>query len=272
MKNLFKEYLSRLIKESYSFFSTSNVQKIELKERIKHLSVLHISLNKKSKPLLKNISFGIDRGESLALVGDMESGKSALSNLLISLYAPSEGEILINEKYNLKEISIKSLEKKITYFNYKENLFSNTIAKNIAYNQEFNEEKIKEALKKVHLWEFVKELNNGIHTMLMQKGKSLSEIQKQQMTLARLLYNEPDVLILDEISSSLHPKEQALIQKILKELKSKTITITVTEELNNIKDSDVILVFKEGKIVCRGQHKDLIQECEEYQKLAKVLI
>jgi len=150
--------------------------------------------------------------------------------------------------------------------------YCSAIANNIAYNQEFNEEKIKEALKKVHLWEFVKELNNGIHTMLMQKGKSLSEIQKQQMTLARLLYNEPDVLILDEISSSLHPKEQALIQKILKELKSKTITITVTEELNNIKDSDVILVFKEGEIVCRGQHKDLIQECEEYQKLAKVLI
>jgi subfamily B ATP-binding cassette protein MsbA len=272
MKNLFKEFLSKFIKESYSFFSMNSVDKITLKEEIKHLSVLHISVAKSNQPLLKNISFGIDRGESLALVGDSTSGKSFIRDLLLSLSTSSEGAIVINDKYNIKDINIKSLEKKITYFNYQENLFTNTIAKHITYTQEFNKAKVKEALKKVHLWKFVEELNNGIDTMLIQKGKQLSELQKQQLTLAHLLYKEPDVLIIDEMNSSLHPKEEALIQRILKELKSELITITVTEKLNNIKNFDAILVFKEGQIICRGQHEDLIHECEEYQKLAKVLI
>jgi subfamily B ATP-binding cassette protein MsbA len=107
--------------------------------------------------------------------------------------------------------------------------------------------------------------------MLTENGNNLSGGQRQRIALARAIYKEPDILILDEATSALDNKSEALIQKALEALKHEMITITVAHRLSTIENSDAILVFKEGEIVCRGQHKDLINECEEYQKLAKVL-
>ncbi|CAA6803124.1 MAG: Phospholipid-lipopolysaccharide ABC transporter [uncultured Sulfurovum sp.] len=246
--------------------------KTELKEQIKHLSVMNTSLKYDDKIALNNISVGVDRGESIALVGDSGAGKSSLVNLLVRFYDPSEGEIVINEKYNTKDLTLESLHKKVAYVTQRIYIFNDTIAQNIAYGQEFSEEKVKEALKKAHALDFIEELDDGINTMLTENGNNLSGGQRQRIALARAIYKEPDVLILDEATSALDNKSEALIQKALEALKHEMITITVAHRLSTIENSDAILVFKDGEIVCRGQHEDLINDCEEYQKLAKVLV
>lgn len=245
--------------------------KVELKEKIKHLSIVNTSLNYGDKKALDNVSAGADKGESIALVGDSGAGKSSLVNLLVRFYDPSSGEININEKYNLNDLTLESLHQKIAYVTQRIYIFNDTIAQNIAYGQEFSKERVIEALKKAHALEFVESLENGIDTMLTENGNNLSGGQRQRIALARALYKEPDILILDEATSALDNKSEVLIQQALEALKSEMITITVAHRLSTIENSDAILVFKEGKIVCRGQHFDLINECEEYRKLAKVL-
>ncbi|RUM69690.1 MAG: ABC transporter ATP-binding protein [Sulfurovum sp.] len=245
---------------------------IELKEPIKHISILHTSLSYGDKIALKNVSAGVDRGESIALVGDSGAGKSSLVSLLVRFYEPSEGEILINEKYNIKDLTLSSLHQRIAYVTQRIYIFNDTIAQNIAYGQEFDEQRVIEALKKAYAFEFIEQLEDGIHTMLSENGNNLSGGQRQRIALARAIYKEPDVLILDEATSALDNKSEALIQKALEELKPNIITITVAHRLSTIENSDAILVFKKGEIICRGQHEDLINECKEYQKLAKVLV
>ena len=245
---------------------------IELNEPIKHISIMHTSLSYGNKLALNNISAGADHGESIALVGDSGAGKSSLVNLLVRFYDPSEGEIIINDKYNIKDLTLKSLHQKVAYVTQRIYIFNDTIAQNIAYGQEFEEQRVTEALEKAHALEFIEELDDGINTMLTENGNNLSGGQRQRIALARAIYKKPDVLILDEATSALDNKSEALIQKALEALKLEMITITVAHRLSTIENSDAILVFKEGQIICRGQHEDLINECEEYQKLAKVLI
>jgi subfamily B ATP-binding cassette protein MsbA len=245
---------------------------MEIREQINHISILNTSLNYGDKIALNSVSAGVDRGESIALVGDSGAGKSSLVNLLVRFYDPSEGDIIINEKYNIKELTLSSLHQRVAYVTQRIYIFNDTIAQNIAYGQEFDEKKVINALKKAYALEFIEQLKDGIHTMLSENGNNLSGGQRQRIALARAIYKEPDVLILDEATSALDNKSEALIQKAIEELKPNMMTITVAHRLSTIENSDAILVFKEGKIICRGQHEDLINECQEYQKLAKVLV
>ena len=243
-----------------------------LKEKIKQLSVLHVSLNYKDKVALNNISLGAESGETIALVGDSGAGKSSLVNLLVRFYDPSSGEILVNKERNIQSLSLKSLHSKIAYVTQRIYIFNDTIAQNIAYGGVYDEKKVINALKQAYALEFIEKLENGIHTMLTENGNNLSGGQRQRIALARAIYKEPDILILDEATSALDNKSEALIQKALEELKPNMITIVVAHRLSTIEHADAILVFKDGEIICRGQHEDLIVECQEYQKLAKVLV
>jgi subfamily B ATP-binding cassette protein MsbA len=119
--------------------------------------------------------------------------------------------------------------------------------------------------------EFVEKLDEGIDTLLFENGNNLSGGQRQRIALARALYKEPSVLILDEATSALDNKSEVLIQKALDSLKDEMITITVAHRLSTIENSDTILVFRGGEIVCCDTHQNLLKECLEYQKLAKIL-
>ncbi|MCH9741477.1 MAG: ABC transporter ATP-binding protein/permease [Epsilonproteobacteria bacterium] len=243
---------------------------IELKEPITKLSFENISLAYGEKSALNRVSITMQKGKSIALVGDSGAGKSSFVNLLVRFYDPSEGKILVNSE-DYTNLTLSSLHKKIAYVTQRIYIFNDTIAQNVAYGEELDEKRVIEALKKAHALEFVENLESGVETVLTESGNNLSGGQRQRIALARALYKEPDVLILDEATSALDNKSEVLIQKALEALKEEMITITVAHRLSTIENSDTILVFKQGEIVCQDTHQSLLENCEEYQKLAKVL-
>lgn len=241
-----------------------------LKKNIESIVLENVSLNYESTPALREISLEAKKGDSIALVGDSGAGKSSLVNLLVRFYDPSSGKILINNK-NSKDFTLTSLHQKIAYVTQRIYIFNDSIAANVAYGEEIDEKRVINALEKAYAMEFISKLDDGIHTLLSESGDNLSGGQRQRIALARALYKNPDILILDEATSALDNKSEALIQKALHELKSEMITFTVAHRLSTIEDSDTILVFQEGKIICRGSHQTLLQECPTYQKLSRNL-
>ncbi|RUM71404.1 MAG: ABC transporter ATP-binding protein, partial [Sulfurovum sp.] len=228
-----------------------------------------VSLKYDNTMALNSVSIDIKKGDSIALVGDSGAGKSSFVNLLVRFYDPSSGEILINGELN-KNLTLSSLHKSIAFVTQRIYIFNDTIARNVAYGEEVDYSRVKEALSKAHALEFVDKLEHGVDTLLSENGNNLSGGQRQRIALARALYKNPTVLILDEATSALDNKSELLIQKALEALKSEMITITVAHRLSTIENADTILVFKDGKIVCRDTHLALLEYCEEYRKLAKV--
>ena len=243
---------------------TSGEKKLEAK--ITSIIFQNVSLKYQNKIALKNISFEIKKGQTIALVGDSGAGKSSFVNLLIRFYDPCTGKILINH-INNKELTFNSLHKNIAYVTQRIYIFNDTVANNIAYGEEFNKKRIIDALQKAYALEFVDKLEKGIDTILSESGNNLSGGQRQRIALARALYKQPSVLILDEATSALDNKSETLIQKALLELKDKIITITVAHRLSTIESADTILVFKDGTIICSDTHQNLLEKCEEYKKL-----
>lgn len=242
----------------------------ELTEDIKTITFQDISLVYEDKPALTDISLEIKRGQSIALVGNSGAGKSSLVNLLVRFYDPSKGKILMNHT-DYKTFTLTSLHKKIAYVTQRIYIFNDTIISNVAYGEEIDEARAREALKKAYAMEFVEKLENGIYTKLSENGNNLSGGQRQRIALARALYKKPDVLILDEATSALDNTSEALIQKALHALKKEMITFTVAHRLSTIEDSDTILVFEKGNIICQGSHHALLENCPSYQKLSSQL-
>jgi subfamily B ATP-binding cassette protein MsbA len=242
----------------------------ELDRDIEQIIFKDVSLKYSDNLALQSISIDINRGDSIALVGDSGAGKSSFVNLLVRFYDPSSGEILINDEVN-KNLTLSSLHKNIAFVTQRIYIFNDTIAQNVAYGEEFDYNRVIEALSKAYALEFVDKLENGVETILSENGNNLSGGQRQRIALARALYKNPAVLILDEATSALDNKSEVLIQKALEALKKDMITITVAHRLSTIESADTILVFKNGEILCRDTHKKLLQNCDEYRKLAKVL-
>ena len=241
-----------------------------LTEPIESISFKNVSLSYGGTKALDNISISAKKGVSIALVGDSGAGKSSFVNLLVRFYDSDEGNIMINNK-NIKDLTLPSLHQKIAYVTQRIYIFNDSIAANVAYGKDIDENQVNIALHKAYAMEFIEKLDNGIHTQLSENGNNLSGGQRQRIALARALYKNPDVLILDEATSALDNKSEALIQEALKALKDEMITFTVAHRLSTIVEADKILVFNEGKIVCKGTHTSLLDECETYRKLAKNL-
>jgi len=240
-----------------------------LTQNIEHISIDNVSLSYGDTPALKNISLEIKKGQSIALVGDSGAGKSSLVNLLVRFYNPSSGNIEINSQ-DYKNFTLTSFHQRIAYVTQRIYIFNDTIAANVAYGEEVNKTRVIQALEKAYALEFVDKLDNGIYTQLSESGDNLSGGQRQRIALARALYKEPDILILDEATSALDNKSEALIQEALEKVKSQMITFTVAHRLSTIENADMILVFENGEIICRGSHEDLLDRCKTYKKLSVV--
>ena len=236
----------------------------DLKE-IKNIEFQNVSLKYGENYALKNISYQAQKPKIIGLVGDSGGGKSSFISLIERFYDPSEGAILINGE-NIKNYRLKDLRNKIAYIPQTIHIFNDTIAANIAYGKKIDEEKVITALKQANLYDFVKDLPDGIYTKLQENGSNLSGGQRQRIAIARALYNNPDILILDEATSALDNKSEAVIMKTIESLNDKLVFI-VAHRLSTIENADEILVFKNGHIVCKGNKEELLQNCDEFKRL-----
>ncbi|NPA73843.1 MAG: ABC transporter ATP-binding protein [Epsilonproteobacteria bacterium] len=235
-------------------------------EKIDNIEVKNLSLSYGDKKAVKNINFSAKKGDMVGLVGDSGGGKSSVVNLLLRFYDPSEGSILINGK-DMRNFDINELREHICVVSQRIYIVNDTVAANVAYGKEKDIKKIKEVLKKANILDYIESLPDGIDTVLDESGTNLSGGQRQRIAIARALYRDPDILILDEATSALDNKSEASIMKTIEELKEKLLVFIVAHRLSTVENSDKILVFEHGKIVCQGDIDTLKKDCDSFKKL-----
>jgi len=238
-------------------------------DTIKNIEFKNVYLEYEGKLALKNINFKATKGQMIGLVGDSGGGKTSFINLILRFYNPTKGEILINDIPNEK-IDLESLRNNIAVVTQRVYIFNDSIAANVAYGKKIDEEKVKLALKKANLLEFVENLEDGIWTILNENGTNLSGGQRQRIAIARALYLNPSVLILDEATSALDNKSELAIMQTIYNLSKDLIVFIIAHRLNTIEKSDIILVFKNGEIVCKDNKENLIKNCKEFQQLYNI--
>lgn len=219
--------------------------------------------------VLKNISFKINEGETLAILGSTASGKSTLINLIPRFYDATSGEVLI-DGYNVKDIPTEVLRENIAISLQKSIIFSGTIKDNIAYTMSgCTESEILKISEYAGAREFIDSMKDGLDTYIAQRGVNLSGGQKQRITIARALMNNPKILILDDSTSAVDFRTESLIKKSLEENFHDTTTIIVAQRISSAINADRIIVLDDGQIVADGNHEQLIECSEVYQDIYK---
>ncbi len=216
---------------------------------------------------LKNISFKVSTGQTIAFIGPTGSGKSTLINLIPRFYDCTDGEILV-DGINVKDYPLIELHNKIGYVSQKGILFSGTILDNIKYgNENANNDEIEHALK-ISCAEFVYNLDGGLNYHIARGGTNVSGGQKQRLSIARALVNNPEILIFDDSFSALDYKTDKSIRENLSKEFKETTKIIVAQRVGTIINADIIIVLDEGKIVGIGKHKELLKNCKLYNEIA----
>jgi len=225
-----------------------------------------------SQQILKNINLSIKPGQTLALVGETGSGKSTLISLITRLYEieKDNGQILI-DGFPINQISKKSLLDQMSIVLQDPFLFSGTIRENIKYNRpEMPDEEMLTATKAINAHQFISELENGYDSFLYEKGENLSIGQRQLISFARAIAHNPRLLILDEATASIDSKFENLIQSALETLLKGRTAIVIAHRLSTIRNSDKIVVLKNGEIAEQGTHDELINHKGIYADLSKI--
>ena len=219
-----------------------------LKAPIESIEAQNITLKYDDFTAINNLSLKFERNTTTAIVGKSGSGKSSLMSLVLRLYEPNEGKILINN-YDLKDLSQESLRKNISIVTQRIFIFHGSIASNVAYGMEIDEEKVIDALKKAQAYEFVSQLDDGIETILDEFGTNLSGGQRQRIAIARAIYKNPDILILDEATSALDEETEESIKDTLATLQKDKILIVVAHRPSTIELAQRVVQMSEGKIL-----------------------
>lgn len=218
--------------------------------------------------VLKDISFTAKPGETIALVGRSGSGKSTLVNLVPRFYEETEGDILL-DGLPLNDVSLISLRRQISYVGQHITLFNDTVKNNIAYGdlRGADEEEIIVAAKAAHAWDFIREMPQGLNTMVGEKGMLLSGGQRQRLAIARALLKDAPILILDEATASLDTESERHIQAAFETLARNRTTLVIAHRLSTIENADTILVLEAGQIVESGSHSILLEKNGVYARL-----
>ena len=219
-------------------------------------------------PVLSNINFTAEPGQTTAFIGSTGSGKSTLINLIPRFYDVSAGQILL-DGVDIRQLKLEDLYDQIGYVPQKGVLFSGTIASNIKYgNAKASQKLVEKSAKIAQATEFIGELKNGYKNDIAQGGSNVSGGQRQRLSIARAIAVEPNVYIFDDSFSALDFKTDAKLRSTLaKETKHKTVLI-VGQRINTIMNADKIIVLDEGKIVGQGTHQELMKNCQVYQEIA----
>ena len=219
-------------------------------------------------PVLSNINFTAEPGQTTAFIGSTGSGKSTLINLIPRFYDVSAGQILL-DGVDIRQLKLEDLYDQIGYVPQKSVLFSGTIASNIKYgNAKASQKLVEKSAKIAQATEFISELKNGYKNEIAQGGGNVSGGQRQRLSIARAIAVNPNVYIFDDSFSALDFKTEAKLRLALaKETKHKTVLI-VGQRINTIMNADKIIVLDEGKIVGQGTHQELMKNCQVYQEIA----
>lgn len=217
---------------------------------------------------LKDISFKIEQGKTLAILGRTGSGKSSIVNVLLRLYDINEGEILV-DGHELKDVTLNSLRENISYVPQDDFLFSKTVKENIEfhYEQELDDEMIEKYAKIAGVYDDIIEFKDGFGTILGERGVTLSGGQKQRVSIARALAKEKNVLIMDDSLSAVDTQTEEEILKNLNTDEADVSKIIISHRVSTIKDADEILFIEDGAIVERGTHDELVSLGGRYNKL-----
>ncbi|MEO0112801.1 MAG: ABC transporter ATP-binding protein, partial [candidate division WOR-3 bacterium] len=218
-------------------------------------------------PVLHNINFEIKKGEKVALVGETGSGKTTIISLLLGFYQPTNGEIFIDD-LPYSQIPKSWIRKLISYVPQEIILFPGSVLDNLRlFNEEIDEEKVIEATKRVKIYERIKEFPEGFNTNILERGINLSLGERQLLSFARAMVFEPEIIILDEATSSVDPYTELLIQEGLFELWKGKTAIVIAHRLSTVKKVERIIVIHKGRIVEEGNHEELLKKEGYYYKL-----
>ncbi len=223
-----------------------------------------------NQKILTNISFSVNKNESVALIGKTGSGKTSLVNLICRFYDLENGKIKINGQ-DYKEYSIRSLRDKIGYIMQNVVIINGTIIENINYaNKDISKDEIINICKKLNLHEKIMSLENGYETKISNDTDIFSVGEKQLLNFSRIMVEDPEIIILDEATASLSYKSEMLIRNAIEEIKKGRISFIIAHRLSTIKNCNKILFMKNGEIIEEGTHGELIEKQGEYYSLVKV--
>jgi ABC-type multidrug transport system fused ATPase/permease subunit len=218
-------------------------------------------------PALKNVSFDVQPGQMVALLGGSGSGKTTVANLLARFYDVSSGKVTI-DGIDIRDVTLTSLRKNVVAAQQDVFLFSSTIKENIAYGVvDAGMEEIIEVAKAAHLHDFIQALPKGYDTWVGERGDTLSGGEKQRLSIARTLLVNPGILILDDSTASVDAETERLIRQALNRLIKGRTTFIITHRLPLIQNADIILMFKDGELVEQGKHDELIARNGTYKEI-----
>jgi len=221
--------------------------------------------------LLENISFKVEKGETVAFIGSTGSGKSTLINLVPRFYDATEGQVLI-DGINVKDYTLESLNNKIGYVPQKAVMFTGTVKSNVGYGyngkKEANLNKIKEAIEVAQGTDFVIKMNKTYDAHIARGGTNISGGQKQRLAIARAIARDPEIYIFDDSFSALDYKTDFILRKELKKYTKDATSLIVAQRIGTIINADKIVVLDKGKCVGIGTHKELLKKCKVYKEIA----
>lgn len=259
------ERIDKILNTTEKITDKNNAEPIgDFKSKIRYNNV---SFSYNAAPVLNNISLEIEKGKTVALVGQSGSGKTTLVDLLPRFWDVTSGEITIDRK-DLRNLKIKDLRNLIGYVNQEPILFNGSFFENIAFGMEDpTEEEVVRAAKIANAHDFIMETEKGYQTNIGDRGDKLSGGQKQRISIARAVMKNPPVLILDEATSSLDTESERLVQNALENLMRNRTSLVIAHRLSTIKHADLICVMHQGIIMERGTHEELMKLSGRYKKL-----
>lgn len=242
---------------------------IKRKEMQGNIEFRNVSYEVEGEDIIHNISFSVEKGQTVGILGSTGAGKSTIMNLLCRFYDVTEGEVLV-DGINVKNWDLHDLRDNIGMAMQDVFLFSDTIEGNIAYGKpDCTFEEVKEAAVMSDANLFIKAMPDGYETIVGERGVGLSGGQKQRISLARALLKKPSILILDDTTSAVDMETESYIQEQLKKLGRKHTVFVIAYRISSIKDADVIFVMDEGRIVERGDHESLLKQNGYYATVYK---
>ena len=218
--------------------------------------------------LLRNISFKVNKGQTIAFIGSTGSGKSSLINLVPRFYDVTDGEVLV-DGVNVKDYTLKALHDKIGYVPQKAVMFTGTVKSNVCYgNKSVSEEEMKKAIDVAQGTEFVSKMAKTYDAHIARGGTNVSGGQKQRLAIARAIAKKPEIYIFDDSFSALDYKTDSVLRSELKKYTSDATNLIVAQRIGTILNADVIVVLDKGKCVGMGTHKELMENCQVYKEIA----